>query len=30
MAGHWSRLASAPDIAQVRMTGSSRLTRRQR
>src|SRR4051812_4306655 len=23
MAGHWSRLATAPEIAQVRMTGSS-------
>src|SRR3954466_6231467 len=27
IAGHWSRLASAPEIAQVMMTGSSRLTR---
>ena len=25
IAGHWSRLATAPEIAQVRMTGSSRL-----
>jgi hypothetical protein len=28
IAGHWSRLASAPEIAQVMMTGSSRLTAR--
>src|SRR4051812_21071153 len=27
IAGHWSRLASAPEIAHVMMTGSSRLTR---
>src|SRR3954454_1270389 len=26
MAGHWSRLASAPEMAQVMTTGSSRLT----
>src|SRR3954453_10777552 len=25
MAGHWSRLATAPEIEQVRITGSSRL-----
>src|SRR4051812_16002420 len=25
IAGHWSRLASAPEIEQVRTTGSSRL-----
>src|SRR4029078_8882571 len=25
IAGHWSRLATAPEIEQVRMTGSSRL-----
>src|SRR6185295_19113434 len=25
IAGHWSRLATAPEIAHVRMTGSSRL-----
>src|SRR4051794_28545001 len=27
MAGHWSRLARAPEIAQVMTTGSSRLMR---
>src|SRR3954454_11041924 len=27
IAGHWSRLASAPEVAHVMMTGSSRLTR---
>src|SRR3954468_19359928 len=27
IAGHWSRLASAPEMAQVRMTGSSTDTR---
>src|SRR3954471_18749221 len=30
IAGHWSRLASAPEIAHVMMTGSSRLTGRER
>src|SRR5918997_5249135 len=28
IAGHWSRLATAPEIAQVRMTGLSRVTGR--